>query len=59
MRTFRKLLIGIGLAGVLTVGVIWGARTPASQHGGRAEVIVKRGHGMLAWEPQTIQKPGH
>jgi hypothetical protein len=32
MRTFRKLMIGIGLAGALSFGVIWGACTPITQH---------------------------
>jgi hypothetical protein len=60
MRTFRKILVGIGLAGVLSLSVIWGSRTPAVQHVVSAEMIVKPEHGALAFTPpQDIQKPGH
>jgi hypothetical protein len=59
MRTFRKILVGIGLAGALALGLVWGGRTPATQHSVSAEMIQKPGHGALAWEPQVIQKPGH
>jgi hypothetical protein len=60
MRTFRKLLIGIGLAGVLSLSVIWGTRAPAIHQAVRvvAEDIQKPGHVMLA-EGVMIQKPGH
>jgi hypothetical protein len=58
MRTFRKILVGIGLAGALSLGVIWGSYAPPTQQGGSADVIQKPGHGALAWEP-GIQKPGH
>ena len=44
MRTFRKLVIGIGLAGVLSLGVVWGTRAPAMQHMVSAEMIQKPGH---------------
>jgi hypothetical protein len=46
MRTFRKILVGIGLAGVLSLSVIWGTRAPAVQH-------------VVLAEAQPIQKPGH
>ena len=60
MRTFRKILVGIGLAGALSLGVIWGTRPPAVQHVVRAEMIQKPGHDALAFTPpQDIQKPGH
>ena len=60
MRTFRKLLAGIGLAGVLSLSVIWGTRAPAVHQSVRvlAAEIQKPGHLMLA-EGQMIQKPGH
>ena len=71
MRTFRKLVVGIGLAGALALSVIWGSRAPAIQHvvvsaemiqkpghGSLAEMIVKPGHIALA-EVVFIQKPGH
>jgi len=46
MRTFRKLLVGIGLAAALSLGVIWGEIAPAMQH-----VVLADG--------VYIQKPGH
>ena len=58
MRTFRKLVVGIGLAGALSLGVIWGSRAPAIQHVVSAEMIQKPGHIALA-EVVFIQKPGH
>ena len=60
MRPFRKILVGIGLAAALSLGVIWGSIAP--QHTVLALDpinIQKPGHGALAWEPQVIQKPGH
>ena len=59
MRTFRKILIGIGLAGVLSLSVIWGTRAPAVQQtiGVAIENIQKPGH--LALAEIYIQKPGH
>ena len=59
MRTFRKLLIGIGLAGILSLSVIWGTRAPAVHQAVRtvAENIQKPGHVMFA--EVYIQKPGH
>jgi hypothetical protein len=60
MRTFRKILIGIGLAGALSLSVIWGSRAPAMQHVVSAELIQKPGHVVLADAPPIfIQKPGH
>ena len=57
MRTFRKILVGIGLAGVLSLGLVWGGRAPATQHMVSAELI---GHMVLAdLPPANIQKPGH
>ena len=56
MHTFRKLVVGIGLAGALALGVIWGSRAPAIQHVVSAEMIQKPGHGSLA---EMIVKPGH
>jgi hypothetical protein len=60
MHPFRKILIGLGLAGVLSLSVIWGTRAPAVQHTVRAVAaeIQKPGHVSLAMEVQ-IQKPGH
>jgi hypothetical protein len=58
MRTFHKLVVGIGLAGALALSVIWGSRTPAMQHVVSAELIQKPGHVALA-EVVFIQKPGH
>ena len=46
MRTFHKLVVGIGLAGALSLGVIWGSRAPAIQRAASATV-------------EYIQKPGH
>ena len=57
MRTFRKLVIGIGLAGALALGVVWGSGAPAVQHVVSAENIQKPGHVVLA--EVYIQKPGH
>jgi hypothetical protein len=57
MRTFRKLVIGIGLAGALALGVVWGSVAPAVQHTVSAENIQKPGHVVLA--EVYIQKPGH
>jgi hypothetical protein len=45
MRTFRKILVTIGLAAALSFGVVWGASTPQ--------------HAVLAVDPINIQKPGH
>ena len=59
MRTFHKIVVGIGLAGALSLGLVWGGRAPATQHTVSAEMIVKPGHGALASEPVFIQKPGH
>jgi hypothetical protein len=59
MRAFHKLVVGIGLAGALSWGVIWGAHASIMQHAASAEMIVKPGHGALALEPVNIQKPGH
>jgi hypothetical protein len=61
MRTFRKILVGIGLAGALSLSVIWGSRAPAIQHVVSAvtENIQKPGHMVFAITPQDIQKPGH
>jgi hypothetical protein len=58
MRTFRKILVGIGLAGALSLGITWGTRAPAIQHVVSAELIQKPGHVALA-EVVFIQKPGH
>ncbi len=60
MRTFRKILIGIGLASVLSLSVIWGTRVPAFHQAVRmvAEDIQKPGHVMIA-DVIWIQKPGH
>jgi hypothetical protein len=60
MRTFHKLVVALGLASMLSLGVIWGTGA-ASSHTVRAvaEDIQKPGHGALAWQPQDIQKPGH
>jgi hypothetical protein len=60
MRTFRKILVGIGLAGVLSLGLVWGGRAPTIQHMVSAELIQKPGHVVLADAPPVfIQKPGH
>jgi hypothetical protein len=50
MSTFRKILVGIGLAGALSLGIVWGDRAPAVQHAVQ--------HMVLAEIP-PIQKPGH
>jgi len=57
MRTFRKILVGIGLAGALAVGIVWGSLAPTLQHASIAEMIQKPGHVVLA--EVYIQKPGH
>jgi len=59
MRTFRKILIGIGLAGALSLSVIWGTRVPSVQQtvSVAVENIQKPGHVVLA--EVYIQKPGH
>ena len=57
----KKSLVGIGLAGVLSLGIVWGDRAPAMQ-AGRA-----RGHRGYSEagtrdaiaEGVMIQKPGH
>jgi hypothetical protein len=57
MHTFRKILVGIGLAGALSLGLVWGGRAPTTQHTVSAELI---GHMVLASVPPVnIQKPGH
>ena len=56
MRTFHKILVGIGLAGALSLGIVWGDRASTRQHPVSAEIIVKPGHGALA---EMIVKPGH
>jgi hypothetical protein len=56
MRPFRKILVGIGLAGILSLGIPWGTRAPAIQYVVSAEMIVKPGHIMLA---KLIVKPEH
>ena len=55
MRTFHKILVGMGLAGALALGIVWGDRAPATPHTVSAEMV----HGELASEPVFIQKPGH
>ena len=59
MRTFRKILVGIGLAGALSLSVIWGTRAPSVQQAVSVAVenIQKPGHVVLA--EIYIQKPGH
>jgi hypothetical protein len=61
MRTFRKILVGIGLAGVVSLSVIWGSRAPTIRQPVSAvmENIQKPGHVVLADLPIYIQKPGH
>jgi hypothetical protein len=62
MRTLRKLLAGIGLAGMLSLGVIWGSYAPPVRQAVSlaTEYIQKPGHVVLAdLPPQNIQKPGH
>jgi hypothetical protein len=59
MRTFHKLLVGIALAGTLSLGLVWGSGATATQAvRAVAEDIQKPGHIMLA-EGVMIQKPGH
>jgi hypothetical protein len=60
MRTFRKILVGIGLAAVLSLSVIWGTQARTIQHAAHvvAENIQKPGHVILA-DVVMIQKPGH
>jgi hypothetical protein len=55
MRTFRKILVGMALAGALSLGIVWGDRAITTQHTVSAEMV----HGELASEPVFIQKPGH
>lgn len=57
MRTFRKILVGIGLVGALAIGVVWETLGPTLQHTSIAELIQKPGHVILA--EVYIQKPGH
>lgn len=59
MRTFRNILVGIGLAGALSLSVIWGTRAPVAKPAisAAAETIQKPGH--LALAEVYIQKPGH
>ena len=57
MRTLRKFVIGMGLAGALALGITWGSVAPATQHTVSAALI---GHMVLASAPPVnIQKPGH
>jgi hypothetical protein len=57
MRPLRTILVGIGLAGVLSLGLVWGGRAPAMQQSVSAAMI---GHMVLAdVPPVNIQKPGH
>jgi len=59
MRTFRKILVGIGLAGALSLGVVWWSLAPSVQQtvSVAVENIQKPGHVVLA--EVYIQKPGH
>ena len=60
MRTFHKILIGLGLAGALSLSVIWGTNARATQRAVSAVVenIQKPGHVVLG-DITLIQKPGH
>lgn len=60
MRTLRKILAVVGMAGVLTLSVIWGTHSTAIQKpiDALADYIQKPGHLALA-DVVYIQKPGH
>ena len=60
MHTFRKILIGVGIAGALSLSVIWGtnARSTHQSVSAVVETIQKPGHVVLG-DIILIQKPGH
>jgi hypothetical protein len=62
MRTLHKILVGVGLAAALSLGIVWGSAASAVQQAASLAIenIQKPGHMLLAdIPPQNIQKPGH
>jgi hypothetical protein len=59
MRTLHKILVGLALAGALTLGIVWGGDNGAIQNAVSeiTQNIEKPGH--LALADVYIQKPGH
>lgn len=60
MNTLQKIVIGLGLACVLSLGIVWGGDGGSMQKAVSAVVedIQKPGHLALA-DVVYIQKPGH
>ncbi|HEX9371571.1 MAG TPA: hypothetical protein VF897_11220 [Roseiflexaceae bacterium] len=60
MRTLHKTLVGLGLAGVVALSIVWGDHSATIRRSVRAvaEDIQKPGHLALG-EIIVIQKPGH
>ena len=60
MRTLRKTMVGLSLAGVVALSIVWGDHAATIRRAARtvAEDIQKPGHVALG-EIIVIQKPGH